>query len=298
LAAGPRVTFNLATREAIEAGFHGDLDRSGWLRRDLVYVQAKHALHLFDGGAVFATGGLAVERRAADLPPSLFSPGYSTREISAAPLFGAGVELELGRRLSVRGDLQFVMTDDGYVRGSAGIGIPLGRYADRAAWHASRAAVAGGPLEHVRLGQRVWVTTRDGAVVEGDVAERSGAALTLVSGGARTDVAVSDIQRIETTDRIVDGLGWGALAGGVAGGVLGGLYGKFLCESDPDCPVQVAFGLGGIFAAFGALGGAVGDSLRAGRRDLYVAPSSGARRSIVMLPVVTRRGAGAGGVIR
>jgi hypothetical protein len=80
--------------------------------------------------------------------------------------------------------------------------------------------------------------------------------------------------------------------------VLGGPLGPVLCESDPGCPVQVAFGLGGIFAAFGALGGAVGDNLHAGRRDLYAAPGAGARRSIVMLPVVTRRGAGAGDVIR
>lgn len=297
-AAGPRVTAHFSPRAAIEAGFDAQLDRSGFRRRDVFHVQGRRTLHQFDGGSIFGTAGLAFQRVTFEQQPEFGFPGFTRHEPQFGPIAGLGVEFAVARYLGIRGDFQFVVTEDSFLRGGLSVSVPIGGYPDRTAWRASRDAVRGGPLEATRLGQRVWATTREGRIVSGDVAGRSAASLTILADGTRTDVAISDIQRLETSDGILDGAAIGTLSGGIPGAVFGGLLGAALCETDDNCALEAGLLIGALGAGLGALAGAIVDSLHVGRRTLYERPGAPAPASLVVVPIVTRRGAGAGGVIR
>jgi hypothetical protein len=265
-------------------------------QRDVYYVQARRTLHLLDRGAVFATGGVAIERESIPIRPDVDRPGFTAHETNAGPMLGAGVEVELAPRLALRADAQFVMAGSGFFRGMVGVSVPLQPYPDRAAWRRERRPAAGEPFAGTRLGQRVWLTTTDGRVVGGDVADRSSSRLSILANGRRTEVAAADVRRLETTDRLRNGIVIGTLTGGLSGGVLGGWLGALLCETDDNCALVAGLVFGGIGAGIGALAGAVADSLHAGRRTLYERPAAGS--SVVIVPMATRRGGGAVGIIR
>lgn len=294
---GPRLSLNLRPRTALDVAADWEPRRGGPAHRDAVSVQIRQAVHLLQRGEIFVTAGLVRESVTFTEAWTGPSPRFGSRRTNTGVQFGVGAQVELARRLAVRGDVQFVMHDDAFVQSTVGVTVPIGRYPDRAAWAADRAA-AGGPLESLRPGQHVWVTTADGTTLEGDVTSRSGSVLTLRRGPTTSRVAAADIRRLDTTDRIRDGLLTGAGVGAASGAVFGILLGAALCESGGHCALEGGLIVGAVGGAAGAVAGALIDSLRVGRRPVYAAHGAPERPVFVLAPVVVRQGAGAAGLVR
>ena len=135
-------------------------------------------------------------------------------------------------------------------------------------------------------GQMAWVTMGDGREVRGEAVALHGGQLSIKTLRGMTALAFDDVRRIETTDGlrdgIVNGLGIGALSGAL-------LFALSFREGDDHETAWMAGGLLGL--GLGAMAGLIGDSLQEGRRLVYSAP--GARATLRVTPVVTRRGGGA-----
>jgi hypothetical protein len=100
---------------------------------------------------------------------------------------------------------------------------------------------------------------------------------------------------METTDHVRDGIRKGALIG-LAAGVPLFVFGATECDNDSECSAYaVLYGLtwSAIGSGVGAVVGGIIDSLHEGRRTVY---ESAPRLAVA--PIVTRRGAGVGAVIR
>jgi hypothetical protein len=276
----PLMTINVTTRTAVDVAFDHEIDRSGVQTHDRLSGQVKRVLHGFERGGVFATLGVAVESRAFDYcrnPEFCVDRHFanpSGRQTNLGAHVGVGTEVAVSRRLSIRVDLQLLTggDDDGWLRSSAGIMVPIGRYSDRAAWRANLETMRGGPLEHVQFRQRVWITNDTGDTIDGEVISRSATTLTVERRGEITAVPASSIRRIDTTDRIRDGIRLGAVIGGASGAVFGVIVGAGLCETTTDCIAYGGLYLGGVGAGLGAIAGAIVDSLRNGRRTISEAP--------------------------
>ena len=174
----------------------------------------------------------------------------------------------------------------------AGAGAFVGGAVDAA--HRSRQVVhpadARVPRRGLRLGELVWVTTRDAGETQGRVLAVSAASLDLAAGGVRVELPFGEIAAIDARrrDSLANGAGRGALAGaGAIAGLL--LIGQALggeCCDGTTTLFWTAVGAGG-----GALAGAGLDALRPARTTVHpVAPAPSLAVSVAPAVGPGRRG--------
>jgi hypothetical protein len=294
-ALGARIGVNFDARTALEVSVAPQLNRDHFTRVDYGFVQLKRSLHAFDRGSLFGTLGISqskqdFSREYSDPFPDSYPTNYSW-----GPSFGFGAEVEVAPYLGLRGDVQYVLSQDSLLRFVGSATVPMGRYRDR-----SRALdppeLVASPAGRVRLGQTVWVTSAGGSEVKGEVVARSLQGLTIRHAFGSVAVSMPDIQKIEVTDGLGDGIAVGAITGGITGGVLGWLGGGAWCEGGAECQAFSSLLIGGLGTGVGALAGAIVDSFRDTRRPLF---DAGSRQGlhISVAPVLAKRRAGIGGAI-
>jgi hypothetical protein len=296
---GVRAKLNVNSRTAIEGTYSPDNDRDGFSQVDYSTVQVRRSLHTFGGGSLYGGLGVAFGAHTFREPPFPgLTPGFSFRSHSAGPSFSFGGELEVAPYLALRGETQYVLSDDSVLRFTGGASVPLGgRYPGRGVT-IDAPSLARTPIARLRSGQSVWITTADGREYHGEVASRAPDSLTLRHPGGATAIATSDIDRIEAPDTLTNGILVGMGSGGTAGAVLGGIIGDLVCEESSGCAVIGALFVGGMGAGIGGLVGAIADSVRDNRRPIYDrrGPRTGAR--LFFSPVVSRDVAGVTGTVR
>jgi hypothetical protein len=294
-ALGARIGVNFNERTALEVAVAPQLNRDDFTRVDYGFVQLKRSLHTFDRGSLFGTLGISQSRQ--DFPGQYSDPfpdSYPTN-YSWGPAFGFGAEIEVAPYLGLRGDVQYILSQDSLLRFVGGATIPMGRYRDR-----SRALdppeLAASPAGRVRLGQTVWVTSADGREVKGEVVARSLQGLTIRHAFGSVAVSMPEIRKIEITDGLGDGIAVGAITGGITGGVMGWILGGAWCEGGEGCQAFSSLLIGGLGTGVGSLAGAIVDSFRDTRRPLF---DAGSRHGlhISVAPVLAQRQAGIGGAI-
>jgi hypothetical protein len=294
---GGRVLIRIDDRTALEGVFSPERDRDNFSHVDYLTVQLRRDVHLFDGGAVFGTlgGAFSSNEYKQYAYPSLEPIGTFT-EREFGPSFGFGAEVRAARYLAVRGEAQYVLSQDSVLRLGGGISVPIGAPYPPRAVTIDPPSLARTPLARVRSNRIVWVTVQDGREYKGQVVSRSPDALTLRHPGGATTIATSDISVIETPDSLVNGVWIGAVAGGAVGAAVGGGIGDFACEGSGGCVFFGAVLVGGIGGGIGALAGAVVDSIRDGRQTLFER-RVGPRASVTLAPVIGRN-RGIAGVVR
>jgi hypothetical protein len=146
------------------------------------------------------------------------------------------------------------------------VGISIGSSGAAAAQEASTTS---DPTSAVHTGQTVWVTTADGRQLHGRIESVSVTGISVDTGQGVTPVRWTETRLIEAPDSVVDGVVKGALIGGLSGGVPAavfmGSYGECPCSTSGSIVLRYAALGAGICAAIGAMG----DSSRIGRRQLY-----------------------------
>jgi len=298
---GGRVRLNFDRRTAVEGLYNPERVRGEFSQVDYFTVHVRRALHTFDGGALF--GGLGVtfanrtfrEIRYFDPNPG---PSHTFTSQAVGPSFAFGAEIEVAPYLSLRGETQYVLGHASVLRFSGGASVPIGgRYPGRGVT-VDAPSVARTPIARVRLGQVVWVTMSDGREHHGEVVFRSPDGLTLRHAGGATTIATGDVERIQTSDSLLNGVTIGMGAGGAAGGVLGGIIGDIVCEQSGGCVAIGALLIGGVGAGIGGLVGAIVDSIRENRRPLYDRRETGSGARVLLAPVISRDAGGVSGIIR
>ena len=135
---------------------------------------------------------------------------------------------------------------------------------------------------HIRSGDRVSLTDRDGTRVEGEVADLTASSLTLLLDASATKRVFPEatVSRIVVKDSLRNGALIGLAAGALPGAILG-VYATSLCEGDDGCAVLLPV-VGGAF--YGGIGAAIGagiDALIKKTIDVSRQP----RASVTLAPV-------------
>jgi hypothetical protein len=220
--------------------------------------------------------------------PSPFGPGTDAYEVQSsygAPFFSGGVERDVTPWIRLRAEARLALVAEAsIVSGLFGVQVPIGgRYAagedDPGAPPALRA---------LHPGQRVWLTRRDGTEISGDWAGAGADAMSVRTRSGLTRIALSEISRAETTDRLREGMIYGSTIGAATGAGLGAFV-AMLCEDDDGCEEAAVLGVIAIGTATGFLVGTTADSLRERRRTIYEAGSGGRERRWLVVPAVSRR---------
>ncbi|MEO8483461.1 MAG: hypothetical protein ABI634_14710 [Acidobacteriota bacterium] len=223
--------------------------------------------------------------------PAIDQPTRVVTSLGPALMLGVGFAQRVGPHLLLRQDFRFAIHDDGPdAVVSIGVAAPLGRYTTR-----GRGQVAQVGTGTVRTGQRVWITTDDGAAVEGIVGDIDSRSIEVLHKTGRTAIDLARARRIEVPDSIRDGVRNGAIIGAVGMGVYGAFLARSLCECDDQTAVFVTLAIAGYGAGTGVLVGALSDGLHAGRRTI-LDRSTVAR--VTITPVFTRSHAGVAAAIR
>ena len=174
----------------------------------------------------------------------------------------------------------------------AGVGAATGALVDRA--RPSRQVVhpelTRTQLGDLRLGERVWVSTRDGRLLQGRLLDSSAANLALAAAGARIPVAIEAVESVavERADGLGNGIRNGVLggAGAMAGLLLVGQASSGSCCEPLTTVYWTAVG-GGI----GALAGAGIDAFLPSR-EVAFRPGGRGAASMRVAPTLERAGVG------
>lgn len=302
---GAHVTWNLDPRTAIEGSvdFRASVSTPSLnVTTQMGYVQLKRTLYTSGTGRFYGTlgAGGGFERREYPGFTYTFSgrtvtiPATSSRYRLGGPSLGVGYDRILSAHVAFDVQTQFVITADRpIVRTLLGVSVPIGRFTPRR----ERATPTLAAFSQVEVGQTAWVTMADGRLWSGTVAAMSTTTIDLARAGVLTSLPLADVRKVEAPDRITDGTKRGAIIGLAAGipALIGGLA---ICGNESrDCQGwALATGVlwSGIGSGIGALIGAIADSFHEGRRVVYEA----GRSSLTLAPIVSRRSAGLGGVIR
>lgn len=306
VAGAPQLTWNLDPRTAIEASANFMETRRYESRVQVRqgFVQLKRTLFTSGSSSLFAVAGGTAGTLRRTSPPLSFQafngtwttmPGRTTTTGIGGFLVGAGYERVLAAHLKLSAEAQLVIGRDlPMFRTLIGVSTPLGRYRRRPAVTASSASSIG----KVDVGQIVWVTMREGTTWKGMVSRVDAASIELERNGTATPLRLADVLRIEAPDYIGDGIGRGALIGAAAGGIPAVVAVATICANEGgECAgYMLLFGMawGGIGAGVGAITGALADSLHEGRRTVW----EPGRTRVAIAPIITRRSAGVGAVIR
>jgi len=296
----PRMTLNLTPRTAGEVSADvrpGRTDSFGTRISSRAYT-AHWRQTLFTAGRWQFSGvlGVGVSRQVTEFPaqviggrdgPEVF-PAHTFVDEGLAVQLGPVVQVEVARRLALRGDLRLTAGDHGGLRAMVGAVVPVGAFRAGDRPGLSRQTPALAAWQRVKPGREVWVTTASGALVHGEVTAVSGGSLGLRQRRGDVAVPLDEIRLVEGPDSLKNGILIGAATGALSGGALFTWAANVLCESDPCAPFAViAFLYGaGSGAAVGGLLGAMVDGLVPGRRTLF--EKSGVR----LVPVVTPSGRG------
>jgi hypothetical protein len=241
--------------------------------------------------ALFGVLGVSRATRYFDNPEFPVGP-----QTSWGPTFGFGAEVPLLAYLRARGEVQYALSQEALLRFSGGVSVPLGgRFLTSS--DADRVVASAGPAGQVSLGQTVWIVTSAGRRVHGEVIERTTDRVTLSHRGGATSMATSEIQQIDATDHLLNGVLIGAAVGAAGGGTLGIMGSRVWCEGSDSCVVLGTMLLGGLGGGIGTLAGAIVDSFRDAPREVYRRGTAPAGSTVALTPVVTARGVGAAGVI-
>lgn len=125
----------------------------------------------------------------------------------------------------------------------------------------------------VHVGQRVWITTDDGAEHAGRIDQLTPAAIALDRGAGATLVPLARIRRIEATDTLGNGIAIGTAAGFAGLGGVAAWVTNAACDNEGGtCGLSTIgrltlFGIVGAGAGAGV--GALVDALHHGRRTIY-----------------------------
>ena len=158
----------------------------------------------------------------------------------------------------------------------------------------------------IAVGQKVSVTTADGRKIKGKVLSLSPTTLDIGKGGElATSVAIEDVQRVQATDSVTNGVIKGALslglagflvgsfadAGNAAGQVFGGAF-ILLLGGEPQPVKQTNHHLTGAVAGV-ALGALLGYALDAGNeKTIFQRGTLGMK--VAVRPIFTAEGKGVG----
>jgi hypothetical protein len=296
---GPRATINFTPRLAVD--LYGD-SRSekrpyglGWRDIFTVGVQVKRALYQSGDFSVSGTVGAGVQQVRRFTPAIDFGTGLgrtvfpATLKVTSSPAvtLGTAVERRVGAHLSVRAQMQFVVSEiSPEMRATVGVAVPIGAYRNVRGGQPSLRL--GGTT--LRPGQHVWLTLGGGGeVLEGAIGRIDNDAFDVITPSRTTRVTISDVTRVEVPDSLKNGTLTGVAVGAASGGALLGFLGWALSEGDNDEVGLIAIAGAGYGAAIGALVGAMADSLHEGRRTVFDRAPTGTRLSIA--PIVHRRGA-------
>jgi hypothetical protein len=293
----PRVTVNLTNRTALETVYAPQQNRARFSHVDYVLVQLKRTLLSRDRVSLFGALGVSQATRYYDaVEVETPFPGVYEPNRTWGPTLGFGAEVPLAPFLRLRGEAQYVLSQEALLRFAGGVTLPVGRYPSPPS-AAERAAMTGTPAGAVDLGQTVWITSADGRRVQGEVVSLSADGMTLSHASGATAFAAGQIQRIEATDHLLDGVLVGAGVGAAAGGAFGVMLGRVLCEDTDSCVLFATLVLGGLGGGMGTLAGAIIDSFRDAPRPVFERPiARGA--SLRLAPLITTGRLGAGGMVR
>jgi hypothetical protein len=147
-------------------------------------------------------------------------------------------------------------------------------------------------LPTIKAGTSVWVTTKDGRICQGKVLTVSQVAIDLRCADGQRTIAVPDIRTIEGKDSVANGI----LTGAVVGAGLGLLQGAVQDHGSTDEWLPYGAIYAALYAPIGAGLGYLIDMGSEGRRVVYQATTP--TLTLTLAPVIVRRGAGVGGVIR
>lgn len=162
----------------------------------------------------------------------------------------------------------------------------------------------------VAIGQKVSVTTTDGKIVKGQVLRLSPTTLDIGKGEVlTTSLAMADVQRVQATDSVKNGIIKGAVSLGLAGflvgsfadasNAVGDVFGSFfvvLLGGEPPPVKNTHHNLTGAVAGI-AVGGLLGYALDAGKeRTIFERGTLG--MSVAVRPIVSAEGKGVGVQVR
>lgn len=162
----------------------------------------------------------------------------------------------------------------------------------------------------VAVGQKVSVTTADGRIIKGQVLKLSPAALEIREGTElTTTLAFADVQRVQASDSVTNGVIKGALGLGLAGFVVGlfadagnvgrGFFGGsivVLLGGEPEPIKEPHHYLTGAVAGV-AVGALLGYAIDAGKeKTIYERSTVG--MSVAVRPIVSNVGKGVGVSVR
>jgi hypothetical protein len=302
---GPRLIVNFNGRDSLQVtaslqklSVRDPFEES---ETDLYLAAYRRLVHVAGPMRVSATIGGGVERIVIVTPAITFgNPPVtvpSTRGIEVAPAFttGAAIDLRLRRRAAIVLESSFVLTNRLGGRFSAGVVLPVGAYpSDR------RALPASVPWARLDPGRRAWVTTIDGSEVDGEVVDRSAAALTLRTRSGTVSLGPGEVRAIDTTDRIRNGTVLGAKIGGLGAIAPSVLITFLVCAlDDRGCSAGDVLWINGLFigmgTGIGAATGALADSLRERRVTVY---RSAGPAGVSVAPIVGGHRLGGRAVIR
>jgi hypothetical protein len=322
---GPRVTVNMTHRTALEAAVDWQLgqgpsrvDRSA---HDMFIVQIRQMILPFRGGGLLATAGAGAWHWDTSHPAEFGFPAFASRGTTRAFVVGGGVERQMGRHLALDAEARVVFTTDGSspdqsgvrpfmqslkkFRILAGLTIPVGpypslppvqrqaRWTPPAAGQATVAMSTGGSVADLRPGARVWVTMGDGREFRG--VATSPTSIDLGVSDANTPLPFADVRKIEG-ERIAHGARNGAIIGLLGAGIPVVYYAQALQHGEGgNYPSGLVVGFTALGAGVGALIGAIIDSHHPRRHVLY--DSTKKRETVRLVPIVSGRGAGVGGVV-
>ncbi|MCC7010047.1 MAG: hypothetical protein IT184_14665 [Acidobacteria bacterium] len=305
LARGPRLVVNFDGRNALQVTTSLQaLSPSEPLTKrttDLHLAAFKRVVHAEGPVRAFTTlgGGFArtlivVGESALPGPPPVTFPASRSSEVLPAFTVGGGVDVRVGAHAAIVLESSFILTDRLAGRLSAGVVVPIGAYPTR-----PRDVAASTPWAGLAEGDRAWVTNGQGREIAGEVVLRSASRLTLHTAGGLMSFAPDEIDAIDTTDSIRNGI-----ARGVKIGALGALAPSVLvtylaCAFEEECGAGEVLAVNALFVGIGAgIGSAIGalaDSLRDHRAPLY-------RRTlgtgITVTPLLRKQGAGVAAVVR
>lgn len=300
---GPRITFNLSPRNAVTV--FGDVATTrqefggSWEESRAVIIELRRALHESGPLSVNALVGTGVGWRHLFVPAFLLPGRDGPTTVPAehrivggpAATLGLGFDVRLGPRLSLQQDTRFVFARGvAELRAQAGLSVPVGSYPSGPV---RRLDVGSASL---RTGQAAWITGADGIERQGAVRITDDNHVEIVTGNGRVSYARDEIQRVRVRDSVLNGARRGAILG--ASGLTGFIVylAAVLCGGE-DCegmPQALVLGAG-YGAAFGAVGGALLDSLF--ERPVTIFDRSNAGSTVTLRPVVEARRAGVRAVL-
>jgi hypothetical protein len=295
---GPRLTFNLDRRTAIDLS--ADLRTTSGPAPTSVrvfFVDVRRTLAETPNGAFFATMGVGGGKRRDTEPPyPTIYPGRRT-DISYEHTVGTfnlgiGAQRAAGAHLTLTGELQLTMSSQySVLRAAFGATLPLSPVKRRPDSRAARPAEFAG----VPAGVTAWVTMADGVEWIGEVLNVTTTSIQLRRIDGTVALPLADVRLIKAPDSVKNGAKRGAIIGALVA-IPAAFAGHEVCDGGTGCAIGFGLFAGGLSAGLGAVVGVMIDSFMEGQRVVYDASKPKGRPTLA--PIVAPHALGLGGTVQ